>query len=66
VDGKSNEQRLRETYNTKGGRWAIVTGASEGLGREFAHALAKSDFNLMLVSRSEKKLSVVRDEILRE
>lgn len=35
---------------------AIVTGASKGLGKEFAHLLATRGYNLLLVARSEKLL----------
>ena len=40
-----------------------MTGASEGIGRCYAFELARSGFNVMLVSRSEQKLEKVRKEI---
>jgi 17beta-estradiol 17-dehydrogenase / very-long-chain 3-oxoacyl-CoA reductase len=36
--------------------WALVTGATAGLGEGFAFELANRGFNLILVSRSEEKL----------
>lgn len=33
------------------GKWALVTGASSGLGIEFAHLLAERKFNLVLAAR---------------
>ena len=36
--------------------WAVVTGASDGIGKEFALQLAQRGFNILLVSRTESKL----------
>ncbi|MGK9368988.1 SDR family NAD(P)-dependent oxidoreductase [Melioribacter sp. Ez-97] len=38
----------------KYGKWAIVTGASSGIGKEFALYLAKEKINLILISRRSK------------
>jgi len=43
--------------------WALVTGASDGIGKEFALQLARRGFNIVLVARNEEKLSAVRTEI---
>ena len=45
------------------GRVAIVTGASSGLGVDFARALANQGANLALVARREEKLKEVLKEI---
>jgi 17beta-estradiol 17-dehydrogenase / very-long-chain 3-oxoacyl-CoA reductase len=45
------------------GSWAVVTGASDGIGREFALQLAQKGFNIMLVSRTQSKLDTVAQEI---
>lgn len=34
------------------GKWALITGASEGIGLAYAKELALAGFNLTLVSRS--------------
>lgn len=36
---------------TKYGPWAVIAGGSEGVGAEFAHQLAQSGFNLVLIAR---------------
>ncbi|CAG8451872.1 18648_t:CDS:2 [Dentiscutata erythropus] len=43
--------------------WAVVTGASDGIGREYAMQLAAAKFNILLVSRTASKLKTLRDEI---
>ncbi|KAF4583192.1 3-ketoacyl-CoA reductase [Ophiocordyceps camponoti-floridani] len=47
----------------KAGSWAVVTGASDGLGKEFATQLAAKGFNLVLVSRTQAKLDTLAAEI---
>lgn len=41
----------------------MITGASDGLGKEFALQLARSGFNILLVSRTASKLSTLGEEI---
>lgn len=45
------------------GDWAIVTGASSGIGRSFAHHLASAGLNVVLVARSERALQSVSDAL---
>lgn len=47
--------------NTK--NYAIVTGASMGIGLELAKLLAKSGKNLLLTARSQKKLEKIKTEL---
>jgi short-subunit dehydrogenase len=41
----------------------VITGATDGIGREFAVQLAKAGFGVMLVSRSQNKLDDLAREI---
>jgi 17beta-estradiol 17-dehydrogenase / very-long-chain 3-oxoacyl-CoA reductase len=55
---------LRPEKNLKKlGKWAVVTGATDGIGREYALALAKKGLSVMLISRTESKLQDVKKEI---
>ncbi|MEM8750737.1 MAG: SDR family NAD(P)-dependent oxidoreductase [Pseudomonadota bacterium] len=45
------------------GPWAIVTGASSGIGTAFAHALAAQRYNIVLVGRRADALAVVADRL---
>ncbi|KAF8861046.1 NAD(P)-binding protein [Acephala macrosclerotiorum] len=50
----------------KKGTWAVVTGASDGLGKEYAIQLAQKGFNLLLISRTESKLQTLSTEIVQK
>ncbi|KAI9892178.1 MAG: hypothetical protein M1814_001637 [Vezdaea aestivalis] len=47
----------------KKGTWAIVTGASDGIGKEYAVQLARGGFDVLLVSRTESKLQHLCSDI---
>ncbi len=53
------DQKLKERLKTKYGSWAIVTGASSGIGKELTLALASAGINIVLVSRSKDQLEAV-------
>lgn len=40
--------------------WAIVTGATDGIGLEYAKQLAKIGFNLVIISRNKDKLNATQ------
>ncbi|BCN30347.1 SDR family NAD(P)-dependent oxidoreductase [Anaeromicropila herbilytica] len=46
-------------------KYALITGASSGIGREFALVLAKEGYNLILVARREDRLIELKEEILK-
>jgi len=47
-----------------GGKWALVTGSTDGIGKAYAVALAKCNMNIILVSRTQSKLDLTAAEIL--
>lgn len=54
-----NATPLRERY----GDWAVVTGASAGIGEAFARVLAGEGFSLVLTARREERLRSLADEL---
>ncbi|XP_060113556.1 very-long-chain 3-oxoacyl-CoA reductase-like [Heteronotia binoei] len=48
---------------TSYGPWAVVTGATNGIGKAYAHELARRGLNVVLISRSLEKLKQVASEI---
>jgi len=47
----------------KYGKWAVVTGATDGIGKAYAFAFAKKGMSVLLISRTESKLQDVKKEI---
>ncbi|KAI8622486.1 3-ketoacyl-CoA reductase [Chytriomyces sp. MP71] len=58
IPGKS----LKEFGTEKVGKWAVVTGASDGIGREFVLQLASQGLKVLLISRNQSKLDAVASE----
>jgi short-subunit dehydrogenase len=56
--GATRADRFRERY----GPWAVVTGASSGIGRAVAARLAAGGLNLVLVARSKDALDALAAE----
>jgi len=52
-----------EDFVSRFGGWAVVTGCTQGIGREYAFALAREGMNVVLVSRNQETLEEVAAEI---
>ncbi|KAI0958402.1 hypothetical protein AcV7_004233 [Taiwanofungus camphoratus] len=50
-------------YGARKGAWAVVTGASEGIGKEFALQLARKGFNVLVSARNATALDSLVAEI---
>ncbi|KAJ6355963.1 hypothetical protein OIU78_004147 [Salix suchowensis] len=63
---EEGRRMLQERNLKEYGSWAVITGATDGIGKAFAHQLAQKGLNLVLVSRNPNKLRTVSSEILAE
>jgi len=52
-----------KTFNQKYGPWALVTGASSGIGAKFAKEIAAKGLNVVLVARRKDKLEALAKDI---
>ncbi len=51
------------TMNRSAGKWALVTGASSGLGLEFADLLAEQKVNLVLAARRQEPMEKLASDL---
>ncbi|XP_072527931.1 very-long-chain 3-oxoacyl-CoA reductase-A [Salminus brasiliensis] len=52
-----------DLLSPKLGKWAVVTGATDGIGKSYAEELARRGFSMMLISRSQEKLDDVAQSL---
>src|SRR5436309_13800072 len=56
----------KETMNSFAGKWALITGASSGLGLEFADLLAAQKVNLVLAARRQDSMEKLASDLRRK
>ncbi len=52
-----------KTFINKYGPWALITGASVGIGREYALQVASRGLNVIIVARNAQRLKLLKTEI---
>uniref|UniRef100_A0AC34RNA3 Uncharacterized protein n=1 Tax=Panagrolaimus sp. JU765 TaxID=591449 RepID=A0AC34RNA3_9BILA len=56
--------KSKDLHELAGGKWALITGSSDGIGKAYALEFAKRGFNLILISRTKSKLENVKANCL--
>jgi uncharacterized protein len=56
------DQKFLDQY----GPWGLVTGASQGIGAEYARTLAEKGMNVVIVARGQDKLDALAQELQRD
>lgn len=52
-----------QNFKQRYGEWALIVGASYGMGSEFAHRLAQQGMNCVLLARTASKLESLKTEL---
>ena len=63
ADAREHFSEVRPPMRARYGEWALVTGASSGIGAEFARALAREGMSLVLSARREERMKELADEL---
>lgn len=59
----NNQLPENKTVVPSGTRFALITGATSGIGNGFAHVLARDCINLVITARNETRLQEVKSEL---
>ena len=54
---------LPKDFTSRYGPWAVITGASSGIGEQFAHQLAAAGLNVVLVARRADRIERIAAEL---
>lgn len=57
---------MNQQWVEKYGKWAVVTGASDGIGKEISYLLAGSGLNVVIVARRVHLLDQLADELRKD
>ena len=53
-------------FKHKYGKWAVVTGCTQGIGLSYVEELAKRGMSIVLISRNQQKLSELAKDVKRK
>ena len=60
---KSSTNSKKHRFCSKYGPWSVVTGASDGIGREIAYRLAENGLSVVLVARRQDRLTELAEDL---
>lgn len=63
ADARDHFTDARKPMRARYGEWAVITGASAGIGIEFARALAREGMSCVLTARREDRLNDLAEEL---
>lgn len=52
-----------ERFQPKDDSWAVITGATDGIGLAYANEFIRKGYNLLIIARSQDKLDAVKQEL---